>query len=101
MDYWIDYTLEHSLRALSEKIDEDHEFLADASAEVKECYEEYKLKILPGGKAVKPLQVVTNENASPSDRAAALKTLVSMVRRPTEHGQTGLSASLFVLSPNQ
>lgn len=78
MDYWLDYTMEHTLQALRPAADAAESagtFLADASQNAKEYYATYKLSMGPGGKAVKPLKDAENPELSDWRRNEAVRTL--------------------------
>ncbi|QDV22057.1 PVC-type heme-binding CxxCH protein [Aureliella helgolandensis] len=77
-DYWIDYTLEHTLQALKPSIDAAEDqgtFLANSGEEVKQFYQDYKLSTGPGGQAVKPLKEAEDTELSQRRREAAIRTL--------------------------
>lgn len=77
-DYWIEYTLEHTLQALkphADKAEEQGTFLASASQEIKDYYRDYKLASGPGGQAVKPLRVAEDDEIVLWKRENAVKEL--------------------------
>lgn len=77
-DYWIEYTLEHTLQALAPYADqaaEEGTFLASASQELKDYYSDYKLASGPGGQAVKPLRVAEDDEIVLWKRVNAVKEL--------------------------
>ncbi len=78
VDYWIDYTLEHTLGALSEDILNERQFLARLEPAVKDKFDMYRWRALPGGAAVRPLEVAGNDDASQEDRDQALQELVAI-----------------------
>jgi putative heme-binding domain-containing protein len=81
MDYWIDYTLEHTLNALEPvwKIAETQAgFLANSSAEARQHFERYKRMNGPGGQAVKPLEVADNVDAPMGQRRQAIAELAKI-----------------------
>lgn len=80
-DYWIDYTLEHTLHALAPFADaarSEGEFLVGASDELREYYANYKLSTGPGGKAVKPLRDAEDPDLPESRREEAMRLLADI-----------------------
>lgn len=80
MDYWLDYTFEHTLQALEPAIKQAEEqgtFLASASDVMKRAYEDYKYSTGPGKAVYRPLRKVTDVDASKSERESALSELAS------------------------
>ncbi len=78
MDYWIEYTLEHTLHALQPMADEARSagtFLAGAPDSLKDYYTSYKFSTGPGGKAVKPLSIAENTDLDLRTRECALQEL--------------------------
>lgn len=78
MDYWLEYTLEHTLHALApfaDKAIESNEFLVDAPESLGKYYASYKLSTGPGGKAVKPLQKAEDPKLSDWRRSEAIGEL--------------------------
>lgn len=81
LDYWLEYTLEHTLHALKKFGDEaaaQGELLADSSDAAKKYYNLFVLSSGPGGKAVKPLLIAQDEEASESDRKRAIRDLAGI-----------------------
>ncbi|GAB5401847.1 MAG: c-type cytochrome [Aureliella sp.] len=81
MDYWLEYTLEHTLHALAPYADEAQragEFLVDAPKSLGEYYATYKLSTGPGGKAVKPLEKAEDPKLSDWRRTEAIRELASI-----------------------
>ena len=81
MDYWIDYTLEHTLNALEPawKIAETKEgFLATSSEAARNHFERYKRMNGPGGQAVKPLEIADNVDAPMAQRRKAIAELAKI-----------------------
>ena len=78
MDYWLEYTFEHTLQAL-EPVMKDAEnagtFLAGSSPEMKRAYEDYKYSTGPGKAVYRPLRKVTDVDASKEERNSALSEL--------------------------
>ena len=81
MDYWIDYTLEHTLHAF-EPIwsghDKDADFLASAPEEFKRYFHLYRAKSGPGGEAVQPLMLAEDVDAKMEHRDAAIRQLAGI-----------------------
>ncbi len=81
MDYWIEYTLEHTLHAF-EPIwsghDEDADFLASAPGESKRYFQLYRAMSGPGGAAVGPLHIAEDVDAKVDQRYAAIKKLAGL-----------------------
>ena|GEM_PF-93951 len=62
-DYWLDYTMEHSLQAHQaawEKTERDENFLAGSSDEAKSYFKRFRQMSGPGGAAVEPLAIADN-----------------------------------------
>ncbi|MFH1304559.1 MAG: PVC-type heme-binding CxxCH protein [Planctomycetota bacterium] len=81
LDYWTDYTLEHTLHALKpawEAAEKKPDFLAGSSDAAKKYLAHFKKMTGPGGAAVKPLEMAESENASESDRKAAIRELAKL-----------------------
>jgi putative heme-binding domain-containing protein len=79
MDYWIEYTLEHTLQALSPLADAaPDQFLAGASDQLKDYYANYKFSTGPGGKAVGPLKDAEDPKLSARGKERALRTLAGI-----------------------
>jgi len=81
MDYWIDYTLEHTLHALKpmwEGRDEEPTFLASSSAAAKNHFVRYKRINGPGGQAVRPLEIADDVDAPLAQRRAAIAELAKL-----------------------
>lgn len=79
LDYWIEYTLEHTLHALAPHADAalaNGDFLAKADQEKQaNYYRDYKLATGPGGAAVKPLRTAENDELPKGERQAAIREL--------------------------
>ncbi|WP_182867288.1 PVC-type heme-binding CxxCH protein [Stieleria mannarensis] len=93
MDYWIDYTLEHTLNALEpawSKAQKSDDFLANSSEQAKAYFLRYQRMSGPGGAAVVPLEIADDVDASPQDRNAAIKTLAGL-----RGGSAGLGEDVF------
>ncbi len=81
LDYWIEYTLEHTLHALKPFADAaaaQGTFLAGANDKMKEYYATYKLSTGPGGQAVKPLKDAEDPALSERQREDAIRTLAGV-----------------------
>ncbi|MEL6110191.1 MAG: PVC-type heme-binding CxxCH protein [Planctomycetota bacterium] len=81
MDYWLHYTLEHTLHAL-EPMWRDQEkrntFLASSSEKAKNYFKRYKQMSGPGGAAVVPLEIADDVDAKEQDRYAAIRQLAGI-----------------------
>lgn len=89
LDYWIEYTLEHTLQALSPAADEAlarGEFLANAPQKLQDYYRDYKFATGPGGQAVKPLRDSENPELSEKQRRDAMKTLAGISGGKAQQG---------------
>ncbi|TWU46259.1 GDSL-like Lipase/Acylhydrolase [Rubripirellula tenax] len=81
MDYWIEYTLEHTLHATKpwwEKHNKDAEFLASSSDQAKLHFKRYLTASGPGGAAAAPLDIAENVDANPRARKKAIAKLVDI-----------------------
>ncbi len=81
MDYWIDYTLEHTLHALEPvwtKVERDESFLASSSDNAKLYFKRYRAMSGPGGAAVDPLAIADNVDAEMKDRKRAIAKLAGL-----------------------
>ncbi len=90
VDYWIDYTLEHTLHALEPAwgpAQRNADFLASAHPESKSAFNEYLAKSRPGGQAAKPLKAVDNQDISEKERQQALQQLVKIRGGNAKNGQ--------------
>lgn len=77
-DYWIDYTLEHTLHALKgqwQDADLD-KLLAGSSERAKTYLELHKRMTGPGGAAVKPLKIAEDVDRSKAERLSAVQQLL-------------------------
>lgn len=81
LDYWIEYTLEHTLQALApyaDKAESEGTLLAGASDSIKDYYATFRLSMGPGGQAVKPLKDAENPELSDWRRDQAVRTLAGI-----------------------
>ncbi len=81
LDYWIEYTLEHTLQALApyaDAADQKGEFLTNAKDSLKEYYANYKMSTGPGGAAVRPLRAAENPELPVRRREAAMRQLAEI-----------------------
>lgn len=81
MDYWVDYTLEHTLYALEPQWSAEKgepTFLASSTEKAQKHFMRFMQMAGPGGAAVLPLEMADNVDASKKERAAAVKTLASL-----------------------
>lgn len=90
LDYWTEYTMEHTLHALRPAIEQAETkgtFLASSSDAAKEFYRTYRLATGPGGKAVKPLKEAEDEKLSMRRREDALRTLAGIRGGQAKRGE--------------
>ncbi|MCA8988041.1 MAG: discoidin domain-containing protein, partial [Planctomycetaceae bacterium] len=81
LDYWIEYTLEHTLHALKPVVDpveQQGQFLVNGSERARNYYRDYKFASGPGGKAVQPLKEAEDVDLPVAKRNAAIKTLAGV-----------------------
>ncbi len=89
MDYWLEYTMEHTLHALKpvvESIEKKEIFLANSSAAAKDYYKTYVLASGPGGAAVKPLKIAQSSSRSGYQKQNAIRTLAKIRGGKAEKG---------------
>jgi putative heme-binding domain-containing protein len=80
MDYWLDYTLEHTLLALRPDWLKSHvkgEFLTDVPPPQQEHFQKFLVSLGPSVKAIPHLQVLAAE-PDPAKRDAAVKSLAAL-----------------------
>jgi len=90
MDYWLEYTLEHTLHALEPvwmKAQAEPNFLSGLKAVSKDYFAEYLNKSKPGAQAAKPLKLVDNPDVSESERNRALEQLAKIRGGNAANGQ--------------
>ncbi|MCM2372579.1 PVC-type heme-binding CxxCH protein [Aporhodopirellula aestuarii] len=81
MDYWIEYTLEHTLHAFEPlwvgrgNLDE---FLTSASEPLRAYFQRYLKMTGPGAAAVVPLEIAENSDSTPAKRDAAIRELAAI-----------------------
>ncbi|WP_417747493.1 PVC-type heme-binding CxxCH protein [Rosistilla oblonga] len=93
MDYWLDYTLEHTLHALEPawKSGEGNEgFLANSSEAAAKHFDRFRKLNGPGGAAVLPLEVADDVDASEKDRKNAIRQLAKL-----KGGHAGRGVEVF------
>ncbi|MEP3478121.1 MAG: HEAT repeat domain-containing protein [Fuerstiella sp.] len=76
LDYWWEYTMEHTLLALRKmggEADSRGELLVNSSETAREYYDLFLRSTGPGGEAIKPLLVAQDEEASASAKALAVR----------------------------
>ena len=81
MDYWIEYTLEHTLHALQPIVDpaiQAGKVLANTNDGRMKYYEDYKIASGPGGRVLKPLKDAENTELPLRKREEALRTLAGI-----------------------
>ncbi len=90
MDYWIEYTLEHTLHAF-EPIwsgrTQDGDFLASASESQKAYFSRYLKMTGPGAAAVVPLEIADDGDADPAKRDAAIRELARVGGGDAKRGE--------------
>ncbi len=94
LDYWTQYTLEHTLQALrphAESAERDGTFLAQAPESLREYYETFKLEMGPGGEAVKPLKDAEDPQLSQTKRRSAIRSLARIGGGDANRGQVVFS----------
>lgn len=90
MDYWTEYTLEHTLQALQnawQEAERSGQFLADASDAAKKTFRDYKYSTGPGRAIYQPLKTVTNVDAPQAERTKALQELASAAGGNAQRGR--------------
>ncbi|WP_164103187.1 PVC-type heme-binding CxxCH protein [Candidatus Laterigemmans baculatus] len=90
MDYWTEYTLEHTLQALQpawQAAERAGTFLTEASDAAKATFRDYKYSTGPGRAIYLPLKTVSNVDASEAERAKALQELASAAGGSAERGR--------------
>tara|TARA_R110002049_G_scaffold285698_1_gene466678 strand:- start:52831 stop:57594 length:4764 start_codon:yes stop_codon:yes gene_type:complete len=81
MDYWLDYTLEHTLHALEplwKPLQGSENFLSKSSEAAKQHFDRYIRANGPGGKAVAPLEIADDVDAPMRRRRKAIAELASL-----------------------
>jgi len=91
LDYWFEYTLEHTLHAFepvwSGGRENEEKFLASASEKAREYFKRYRLMSGPGGEAVKPLDIAESTESTPSQRGAAVGQLAGIAGGNADRGK--------------
>ncbi|MGN6136773.1 MAG: DUF7133 domain-containing protein, partial [Aureliella sp.] len=90
VDYWIEYTLEHTLHALEPAwgpAQKEGKFLAKASQAAKDQFTDYVVKSRPGGEAARPLKVVDNPDVPQSERERAVQQLLRIRGGNAKNGE--------------
>lgn len=81
MDYWIEYTMEHTLHALkpfAEAARREGNLLTNSSEKAREYYELYVLSSGPGGRAVRPLRQAQDTELPEAKRLEAIRTIAGI-----------------------
>ena len=81
LDYWQEYTLEHTLQALKPATDvaeKNGTFLATASSKVKSYFETNKRSTGPGANAIKPLKIAEDTEAAQPEREKAVQDIAKI-----------------------
>ena len=90
MDYWLEYTLEHSLQAMRSvwgPLERDPNFLAEVDAKLRDYFLAYRAASGPGGAAVGPLSVADNVDLPVSRRMQAVEQLAKLSGGDPVHGR--------------
>ncbi|MCA9131874.1 MAG: c-type cytochrome, partial [Planctomycetales bacterium] len=90
MDYWLEYTLEHTLHALrphGDAAEAEGRFLVGASQAMRDYYANYKLSTGPGGRALQPLKDAENPALPERVREKAMQTLAGIQGGKAANGQ--------------
>ncbi len=90
MDYWIEYTVEHTLQALEpawRSAEQAGTFLAAAPEATKKAFLDYKYSTGPGRAIFKPMKTVVNVDAPMDERRKALNELVNAGGGDATRGQ--------------
>ncbi|MDZ4850540.1 MAG: PVC-type heme-binding CxxCH protein [Pirellulaceae bacterium] len=90
LDYWLDYTIEHTLLALKPITDEAEKsgtFFANAPKKWKDYFDTFKRSTGPGGLAVKPLMTAEDPEASQTQREKAITTLAGIKGGKAKQGE--------------
>ncbi|NNE00434.1 MAG: c-type cytochrome [Pirellulaceae bacterium] len=92
MDYWLEYTLEHTLHALepSWKNADREQLLANSTEKAKQYLERHIRSSGPGGAAVKPLETAEDVDATTEQRLQAINALTKI-----RGGQAKRGAAVF------
>jgi putative heme-binding domain-containing protein len=94
LDYWTDYTLEHTLQALlplADAAEKEGKFLVGAPQAMRDYYENYKLSSSPGGVAIKPLKDAENTELPKNRRLNAINNLAKIPGGDAGRGQVVFS----------
>lgn len=89
-DYWIDYTLEHSLHAMEpvwKGRDNAENFLAEAPEEHRAFFKRYRNMTGPGGAAVEPLEIADDVDQPQWRRDRAMERLAGIGGGNASRGQ--------------
>lgn len=86
LDEWLEYTLEHTLKALLPHT-QDPSFLADAAPAIQQRFEQFKLSTQPGAAAIRPLAVAQNPAATAAAREQAIGNLAQLGGGDQRRGQ--------------
>lgn len=90
LDYWIEYTLEHTLHALEPqwKSRQDDPAFLTGSTDAAKAYLQRHIRLTgPGGAAVKPLEVADDVDAPMPERHAAIRQLASLRGGNADRGE--------------
>ncbi|TWT58462.1 F5/8 type C domain protein [Thalassoglobus neptunius] len=90
LDYWIEYTLEHTLQALApfaDSLQGEQSPLANSSDAARKYFEDFILAATPGGKAIRPLAIAQDSEASRRQQQRAIQTLASIRGGKANQGQ--------------
>ena len=79
VDYWVEYTLEHTLHALEPawaQSERSGTFLSDASTAAKQHFADYLIAVDPGRAVGRPLNIVMDPDSPQIAQTRALRKLV-------------------------
>jgi putative heme-binding domain-containing protein len=94
LDYWTEYTLEHTLQALlpyANAAEKEGKFLVGVPDAQRTYYENYKLAATPGGAAIKPLKEAEDPAVPQKQRLAAIQSLAKIGGGDAGRGQVVFS----------
>ncbi|MEM6472918.1 MAG: GDSL-type esterase/lipase family protein, partial [Planctomycetota bacterium] len=90
MDYWLEYTLEHTLHALKPQWSagqEDPNFLASSTDRARQYLQRHIRITGPGGAAVVPLELADDVEADENERRSAISQLASLRGGNSKRGE--------------
>lgn len=90
VDYWIEYTLEHTLQALEpawRRAEQEGTFLVDSTDAARKTFLEYKYSTGPGKAIFKPLKNLADVDAPQGEREKSLQELATASGGNPERGE--------------